>query len=159
MTGPVEPLDLDDLTRDRAADVEQLIIDWVRQAFAAMDLHVANELPPGDELTEVLADHTAFVHVEAFGGGDRNVVQENVNVDVDVYVGPDSDGNPNRAAAADIAALLRAGVLFHLPGYYTATATVSAVSTMSRPTARPYDDNSALRRYSAAYTMVIKSHG
>jgi hypothetical protein len=155
----VEPLDLDALDRERYADVEELLCTWLRQAFAAMGVTVSTGLPEGDELAEALTDDTPYyIAVEAFGGADRNPAQDVASVDVDVYAPADLDGNPDRAGASDAAERVRAGLLFHLSGYDNGTATVSAVATMSRPTARPYDDNSNVTRFSAAYQVTVKSH-
>lgn len=159
MSSPiVAPLDLSALRR--YADAEQLVVDWLLAALGGpLGIKVATELPPGGELGALLGAYAGFVHVEAFGGGEVNAAQDVVSIDVDCYVPSDADGNPDRAGASDMAELVRAAVLFHLPGYYTSTATVSAVRTISRPTARPYDDNSALRKFSAAYEFKIKSRG
>lgn len=154
----VEPLDLAALARVRYADVEQLLTEWIRGAFAALNPHVVTELPDATEMDELMSADRLVVHVEAFGGSDRNPAQDVANVDVDVYAPGDADGNPDRGRAADAAALLRAALLFRLPGYHNEEATVSEVSTFSRPTARPYDDNTTTRKFSAAYQVVIKSH-
>jgi hypothetical protein len=154
----VEPLDLAALARVRYADVEQLITEWIRAAFAALTPHVVTELPDATEMDALMGAGRLVIQVEAFGGSDRNPAQDVANVDVDVYAPGDPDGNPDRGRAADAAGLLRAGLLFALPGYYTDDATVSEVSTFSRPTARPYDDNTTTRRFSAAYQVVVKSH-
>jgi hypothetical protein len=117
---------------------------------------VAGEKPVGGITTAMLP----LVVISQFGGADRNVAQDVVNVDVDVYVGPDVDGNPRPVEANDLSELLRTAYLRHLPGYYTDTATVSDVRTISRPCARPYDDsNSPMRRNGAAYSFHIKSRG
>jgi hypothetical protein len=97
------------------------------------------------------------VQVEAFGGNDLNPALDECRVDVDVYAPADPDGNPDRGLAHDVAAYVRAGFLFHLPGHWTDEATVSRVATVSRPTARPYDENTSIRRFSAAYSVTVKS--
>jgi hypothetical protein len=159
MSSPVvEPLDPAALRR--FADVELLLVDWLLAALGGpLNLKVSTEVPPGDELAAVLAEYAGYVHVEAFGGADKNAAQDVARVDVDVYVPPDADGNPNRGAASDLAELIRAALLFNLPGFYTDTATISSVATVSRPTARPYDDDSTLRKFGAAYQIEIKSRG
>lgn len=154
----VEPLDLAALARIRYADVEHLLTGWIRAAFAALNPHVVTEQPDATEMDALMGAGRLVVQVEAFGGADRNPAQDVANVDVDVYAPGDADGNPDRGRAADAAELLRVALLRVLPGYHTADATVSEVSTMSRPTARPYDDNTTTRRFSAAYQVVIKSH-
>lgn len=155
---PVAPLDVDALRAVRYEDAEALLTWWTRGALSALDLVVATEMPDAGDLTAILDAHAAFVQIEVFGGSERNPAQDVISVDVDVYVAGDADGNPNRSGAADLAELLRAAWLFNLPGYHTATATVSGVATMSRPSARPYDDNSTVRRIGAAYQVVLKSH-
>ncbi|MEU8023755.1 hypothetical protein AB0B88_16220 [Micromonospora haikouensis] len=154
----VEPLDLAALARIRYADVEQLITEWIRGAFAALNPHVVTELPDATEMDALMTAGRLVVQVEAFGGADRNPAQDVANVDVDVYAPGDADGNPDRGRAADTAELLRVALLFVLPGFHNEVATVSEVATMSRPTARPYDDNTKTRRFSAAYQVVVKSH-
>lgn len=157
---PVDPIPVEVLDRDRYADVEWLLTHWTRGALELLDVVVAAEMPDAGELATLLAEHAGFVHVEAFGGpGERNVAQDVVNVDVDCYVAGDPDGNPRRDAASDLAFRLRGAWLFHLPGYTSDVigATVSEVSTMSRPSARPYDDSSTVRRFGASYQVVIKS--
>jgi hypothetical protein len=155
----VTPIPVDVLTRTRYADVEWLLTHWTRGALGALDLAVASEMPDAGELEQILEQRAGFVQIEAFGGpGERNPAQDTANVDVDVYVGGDTDGNPDRASASDLAELLRSAFLFHLPGYFTDTATVSGVATMSRPSARPYDDNATVRRFGASYQVTVKSH-
>lgn len=155
----VPPLDVDELAALRYADAEALLIDWLAGSFAGIaDLLVANELPQADELQALLDSRRPFVHVEGFGGTERNPAQDQVNIDVDLYWPGDADGNPDREGAQDFARLIRAALLFRLPGWSTADATVSEVSTFSRPSPRPYDVNPTVRRIGAAYQLVIKSH-
>lgn len=157
---PVDPINLADLERTRYVDVEALLVGWIAGALADAGLTVSTELPEGDELAAALADDTPYyVQVEAFGGAERNPAQDAAQVDVDVYAGADPDGNPDRAGASDTAELVRAALLFYLPGYDNGQATVSAVNTISRPSARPYDDATDIRRFGAAYQVITKSHG
>lgn len=162
----VEPLDPAVLTGERYADAEQLLVDWLEQALAALQLRARTRLPEGDALQALLAepDVAGVIHVEAFGGDDIDPLRERVNVDVDLYWPALPDGNPDDAGANDTAALIRAALLYHLPGYYTTmtdgtVATVHAVATFSRPTARPYDDNLAICRRHAAYQVTIATRG
>lgn len=160
---PAGPIPVDELRRRRRVDVEQLLTDWTTAAFAGLRLKVSTELPPGDQLAAALADYPdGYVQVEAFGGpGAVDPTQESVNVDVDAYVAGDADGNPNRAGAADLAELLRVAYMEYLPGYTTddGHATVTEVTEFARPTARPYDADPNLRRFSAAYQFTVQSRG
>lgn len=151
----VEPLDLAELQALRRPDVEALLIDWLTASFAAIGGHFATEMPDAGDLLAEMAESGFFVQVEAFGGADRNPSQELVNVDVDVYAPGDADGNPDRGLAVDTAELVRAALLWRLPGHWTADATVQKVGTMSRPCARPYDDNSTVRRVGASYQITV----
>lgn len=151
----VEPLNLDQLAGQRFHDVEVMLTAWIRQAFAALDPVVATEIPEGGDL----AGMPLFVRVSAYGGRDLNPAQDRPNVDVDVFVGPDGDGNPDQGGANDVAELLRTALLFHLPGYDDGHLTVSAVTTVSRPTRRDWDEASPARRCHAAYSVVVKSRG
>lgn len=153
----VEPLDLGELQALRRPDVEQLVIDWLAAAFATIGGHFATEMPDAGALVDEMTAHGFFVQVEAFGGADVNPAQEDVNLDVDVYAPGDDDGNPDRGLAVDTAELIRAALLWRLPGHWTAEATVSKVATMSRPCARPYDDNSTVRRVGASYQLRVKT--
>jgi hypothetical protein len=162
----VEPLDPEVLQRERYADAEQLLVDWLEQALAALHLQARTRMPKGDDLQALLAqeDVAGLIHVEVFDGDDLNAAQERINTDVDLYVPELADGNPDDAGANDLAALIRSAMLYHLPGYYAtmpdgSTATVQEVVTFSRPTARPYDDNSAICRRHAAYQVTIATRG
>lgn len=157
VVGPLDPAAL-----TRYADVEQLVVDWLLATLGdVLDLRVSTELPAGEVLDEILADSAvgAYVQVEAFGGAEQDPASEVCRVDVDVYAGADSDGNPDRGAAHDVAAAIRAALLFHFPGHWTATATVAGVAGVSRPTARPYSENTLIRRFGAAYSITVKSRG
>jgi hypothetical protein len=154
----VQPLDLGELQALRRPDVEALLIDWLTVSFSAIGGHFATEMPDAGELLDQMDEHGFFVQVEAFGGADKNPAQEQVNVDVDVYAPGDQDGNPDRGLAMDTAELLRAALLWRLPGHWTEQATVSKVATMSRPCARPYDDNTTVRRVGATYQLTVKAH-
>lgn len=154
----VVPLDLAELQRLRRPDVEGLLIDWCTTALSQVGGHYASEMPDAGELVEIMTARGFFVQVEAFGGADKNPAQEDVNVDVDVYAPGDADGNPDRGAALDTAELIRAALLWRLPGFWTAEAIVSKVGTMSRPCARPYDDNTTVRRVGASYQVTVKAH-
>lgn len=145
----MQPFDLDALRP--FGDVEQLLIDWLTAGFAGTIAVVSTERPPLDDL----ATSFPYVQVEAFGGTDVNAAQDTPRVDVDVFTGPDADGNPDRGGASDLAELIRAAMLNLLPGYTTGPMTVQNVRTFSRPTARPYDDNPTLRRFSAAYELTV----
>lgn len=149
------PLDLTALRRERYADAENLVIDWLTDAMAEHDppLHFGNEMPAPDELAERLP----FVLVSALPGAEVNPAQDRVPLDVEVIVGPDADGNPDTELAVDVANLLRAALLFHLPGHHTSDATVSSVATNGGPHNIP-DDNPEIRKRGATYTLVIKSH-
>jgi hypothetical protein len=152
----VQPLTRGELEALRRPDVEALLIDWLVAAFRPqLGGHFATEMPDAGELLGQMAEHGFFVQVEAFGGADKNPSQETVNVDVDVYAPGDEDGNPDRGLAVDTAELLRAALLWRLPGHWTADATVQKVGTMSRPCARPYDDNTTVRRVGATYQVTI----
>lgn len=162
----VEPLDPAVLTRERYADAELLLVDWLEQALAALNVRAKTRMPEGDALQALLAedDVAGLIHVEAFGGNDTSQIRDRVNVDVDLYVPALPDGNPDDGGANDLAALIRAALLFHLPGYYTTmpdgtTAVVHSVATFARPTARPYDDNIAICRRHAAYQVTIATRG
>lgn len=157
MGQPIAPLVLADLERVRYADVETLLIGWLTAAFTVIGGRYAAEMPDAGQLEAELAEHGIFVQVEAFGGSNRNPAQDVANVDVDVYAPADADGNPDRGSASDHAELIRAALLFRLPGYYSDKATVSAVATMSRPCARPYDDAGSVRRFGASYQVTVKS--
>ncbi len=159
MGQPVAPLDRAELEAIRYADVEALLIGWATAAFATIGGKFVNEVPTPGELSDLLAEHGTLTVVSAFGGADRNPAQDEARVEVDTYVPGDSAGNPDVGAAQDYAELLRSAFLFRLPGHYTASATVSGVATMSRPCARPYDDDaSTVRRVGATYQVTVKSH-
>ncbi len=151
----VAPFDRAELEALRRPDVEALLIGWLAAAFAQIGGYYATEMPDAGELLDLMGAHGLFVQVEAFGGADRNPSQETVNVDVDVYAPGDDDGNPDRGAAFDHAELIRAALLWRLPGHWTAEATVQKVGTMSRPCARPYDDNTTVRRVGATYQLTV----
>lgn len=128
-------------------DAEALV---VVEGAAALDLRLVTDLP-----AELLAaDVLPLVQVGAFGGVDLDPARELVRLDADVYVGPDADGEPDRAGARDIAERVRAWFLRGLPGTTRDGMTVQRVRTISRPTARPYDE-SPVRRCHAAYELVI----
>jgi hypothetical protein len=156
---PVVPLDRAELEAIRYADVEALLIGWLTAAFGVIGGKFVSEEPDPGELPGLLVEHGTLTVVSAFGGVDRNPAQDVANVDVDTYVPGDANGNPDPGAAQDYAELLRSAFLFRLPGYYTTSATVSGVATMSRPCARPYDDDaSTVRRVGATYQVTVKSH-
>jgi hypothetical protein len=161
----VEPIDPAVLARERYADVEHVLVDWLEAALAGLGIKAKTRMPEGDALEALLTepDVGGLLHVEAFDGHDLDPARERINVDVDLYVAALPDGNPDDAGANDLAALIRAAMLFHLPGYYTTldghSATVQAVATFARPTARPYDDNTAICRRHAAYQVTIATRG
>lgn len=155
----VEPLDLAELATQRYADVEVLLVDWIEQALAALNLRAMTQLPEGDDLTAQLAECGGIIHVEVYDGNETSPIHERVNVDIDVYKGQLPDGNADDDGAADLADLLRAALLFHLPGYYAGPVTVSSVATISRPVARPYDDNSQVSRRQASYQLTVATRG
>lgn len=155
------PISVDQLDRERYADVEALLVGWVRDSLAAsLALVVSTEMPPADDLAAVLAEQSAqhWVQIEAFGGADKTPASETVSVDVTVYTPGDADGNPDRAGASDCAQRLRTALLFHLPGFDDGQATVSLVATISRPSPRPYDDNPVARKFGASYAVTVKTH-
>lgn len=162
----VEPIDPAVLARERYGDVEQMLVDWLEQALALLKVRARTQLPEGDSLLDLLDDPDvdALLHVEAYDGHDVNAAQEIVNVDVDTYVGSAPDGNADDDGCERMAALVHAAMLFHLPNHFAATAddatiTVQRVATFSRPTARPYDDNSAIRKRGAAYQLTVATRG
>lgn len=144
------------------ADVEALLVVWLPTAVTG--IRALTDLPA--DLLAALADEDAdlrgIVQVEAFGGADTDPSAEIVNVDVDVYVPPDADGEPDRAAARDLAEDVRSAVLVVLPGTVHAlpsgAATVQAARTISRPTVRPYDE-SPVRRFHASYRIKVATRG
>jgi hypothetical protein len=132
-------------------DVEQLLIGWLADVT---DLRVAAELPVS------ITDPT--VQVTAVGGSETSPATDRATVDVDVFVPPDSDGEPDLETAQDLAQWIRVLILRDLPGY-TATigpsrATVIRTAGLSRPVRRPFDE-SGLRRIQASYTLLVASRG
>lgn len=133
------------------ADVEALVIAFLEEEAETRTLA---ELPA--EITEPL------IQVLVFGGADTSPATDLVNIDVDVYVPPGSDGEPAAPAAHDLAELVRHLMLNQLPGTTTAvggaTGTVTTVRTIARPIRRPYDE-SGVRRVHASYAVRVNSRG
>lgn len=128
------------------ADVEELLVDLIG---TALDVRVVTDLP-----AELTAAVLPVIQVYAYGGTDIDPSREIVNIDVDCYVGPDVDGEPDRAGARDLAERARAYLLRVLPGTTVDGVTVQHVRTISRPTAREYDE-SPIRRRHAAYGLRV----
>jgi hypothetical protein len=133
------------------ADVERILVTWLETATG---IRTVTEAP-----ADIIED---FIQVEAFGGADRNPGIDVANVDVDFYAVPTATGEPDRGAARDGAELVRRKMLRNLPGHVVTfdgvTATVAAVATISRPTARPWDESN-IRRFHAAYRVTVQSSG
>lgn len=137
------------------ADAEALVAVWIEAVLA--DVRAMTDTPL--DLLALLADLRGICVVSAFGGFALNPAQDRVHLDLDWFVGPDAGGEPDRAAASDLARDGRAAMLAQLPGYSTADgATVQFVTEMSRPTERPWDE-SPIRRFSAAYRLVVATRG
>jgi hypothetical protein len=98
------------------------------------------------------------VQVTRFGGGDDSLTLDRANVDIDCYVGPDSDGNPDRAAARLLAERVRKAMRVDLAHRTIAGVIVGRVDTVTGPSERPYDDTS-LRRFGASYAVTTHSPG
>lgn len=130
-------------------DPQLLLVQWLG---SALGVRAVTEVPPD------LADEVPIVQVGLVGGAEQNPAIEQVNVDIDVYVGPTSEGLPDPGAASDLAERIRVAVLYVLPGYVTpdGKATVVGANTIARPAPRPYDQT-PIRRYQAAYRLLIQS--
>lgn len=130
-------------------DVAYLLVTWLT---SALGVRAVTELPAD------LADELPIVQVAIVGGAEQNPAIEQVNVDIDVYVGPTSEGLPDLGTASDLAERIRTAVLYVLPGYVTpdGLATVVGASTIARPAPRPYDQT-PIRRYQAAYRLYVQS--
>jgi len=134
-----------------AADIEQILVDWlVEQTEAA---RVGTKLPA--DLEAALADG-AVVRLGTFGGADDVISIDTANVDIEVFTGPDGDGNPTTDVCHDFAEEIRELVRVQLPGHHTAEATILRTRTITRPTERDWD-TSAICRYQAAYAVTFKT--
>lgn len=132
-------------------DVEQLLIGWLADVT---DLRVVTELP-----VNITAP---TVQVATIGGAETSPATDRASVDVDVFVPPSSEGEPDLETAQDLAAWIRTLVLRELPGYTASIgavrATVLTSASLSRPVRRPFDE-SGMRRVNASYTLLVASRG
>lgn len=139
------------LTAGGYVDVEQLLIGWLADVT---ELRVVAELPV--DITE------PTVQINTISGGEVNPALDRASIDVDVFVPPDSDGEPDLETAQDIAAWIRWLVLQNLPGH-TATigharATVIRTAGLSRPVRRPFDE-SGIRRINLSFSLLVATRG
>ncbi len=132
-------------------DVEQLLIGWLADVT---DLRVVAELP-----VDIIAP---TVQINTISGAETSPATDRASVDVDVFVPPDSEGEPDLETAQDLAQWIRTLILRSLPGYTatvgTVRATVLRTGGLSRPVRRPFDE-SGLRRINASYTLLVASRG
>lgn len=98
-----------------------------------------------DELDNNLLSELPTIQVQVFGGDDDGIRLDRALVDIDVY-------HSTRAAAIELAAEVRAWVLGELRSSASDTAVIGRTATISRPSARPYE-NTALRRVGATYEI------
>jgi hypothetical protein len=124
-----------------AADIERLIIDWIKARITAA--RILTDLPAN------LADVLPVIQVGRSGGTTPLPRIDVAFVDVDCYAA-------SRDAASTLSRQLHDLMLRTLPGYSTAAATVLSVDTQSGPSWRPYD-NTTLRRFGASYDLRVKS--
>lgn len=137
------------------ADVESLLVGWLASTFPGVT--VATELPAAVDIAATLP----LIHVAPIGGAPTDPVHTSATVDLDVYCEPDTAGGRSGAeVAADLALRVQGAVMFLLPNTaLTPTATVKRVQTMTRPVAAPYaDDETDIRRRTAAYTITVKGY-
>lgn len=123
-----------------STDVELLLIGWLQQQLGA-------GIVVRDELDNNLLDELPTVQVQRVGGADDGFRLDRALVDIDVYAATRSD-------AITLAATVRGLLLTQLRGDAHGGAVVSAVSTLSAPAARPYE-NTGLRRIGATYELNI----
>ncbi len=135
---------------------------------AALLVHALTTADVGGEITTRrpadLATRVPLTVVSVFGGAEINPAQEHVRFDLDHYVGPDVDGNPDDTNARLGAEALRRWVLRDAIGFTWTdpegiTMTITNARGISRPTERPYDDDSPIVRYGAAYGLKVTSRG
>lgn len=124
-----------------SVDVELELITWTQA-------RVASGVVVRDELDNNLLNELPTVQIEGVGGSDDGFRLDRVLVDVNVYAA-------TRAAAVALAATVHALYLTELRGSATDTAVFGMISTITRPTARPYE-NVALRRVGATYEVFCR---
>lgn len=124
-----------------SVDVELELIGWTQA-------RVASGVVVRDELDNNLLNELPTVQIEVVGGGDDGFRLDRALVDVNVYAA-------TRAEAIALAAEVHGLYLTELRGSKTTVAVFGAVSTITRPAVRPYE-NTALRRVGATY--AIHSH-
>lgn len=132
-------------------DVEQLLVDWLQDRT---EVSTVTELPP--DITDPI------LQVFAYGGAATSPATDSVNLDIDAYYPPDSDGEPDLGAAQDLAQWVRKLMVHDLPGYKVTVGpvqgTVLQVREISRPVRRTYDE-SGIRRIHASYRLLVASRG
>lgn len=127
-------------------DAEQTLIDWLKAVLGYVN--VTDELPTN--LVDLCRTNPVIV-VERFGGNDDTPTIDVARVDVDVYAN-------SRAGAKLHAERIRTAFRTRLAGSRTATAAMGRVSTISAPTAAPYDSQASVRRFTAAYQIVLHTY-
>lgn len=123
-----------------SVDVEVLLIGWLQA-------RLGSGVVVRDELDVHLADELPTVQVQRAGGGDDGFRLDRPVVDINAYAS-------TRGGAFALAQQIRALLLTELRGSATGTAVVGYITTISAPSARPYE-NIALRRVGATYQMHI----
>lgn len=116
-------------------DGETVLVGWLRQrGWNAMV-----------ELTNALQDELPVIRVMAVGGDDDTFRLDRPLIDIDVFA-------DTHVHANQIAQQLRADFHDVLRGSTTDTAVIGAVTTVSAPAWRPYE-NTGLRRVGATYAI------
>lgn len=120
--------------------VERLLIPWLA---SQLSVRVVAETPAD------LASVVPLLQITGISGSDYTPTFDYRNMDVDSYAA-------TRGESEDLAIRARQALMFILPGLAIGGAVITSVRTIMVPTWTPYDDTD-LRRFTAAYTVVIHS--
>jgi hypothetical protein len=121
-----------------SVDVELELIGWLQA-------RLGSGVVVRDELDNNLLGELPTVQVQVVAGDDDGFRLDRPLVDVDVY-------HATRGQAISLAATVHGLLLGELRGSTTTNAVFGGVGTISRPTARPYE-NTALRRVGGTYEI------
>ena len=136
------------MTQPAYADAELILAPWLE---STLGVRCVTDLP-----ADLQGEVPLVRVVEVPTGGDDEPTLDRVRVDIEAFVGPDGNGNPNRAAAKTLGERVRAAMRYQLPGTVFPTAVAARVDTFMRPTVMPWPDQS-LRRVVATYDLILHS--